>query len=80
MGIAEGGYEMGNAEDIGFLCVPSTTDSRELKCFKSRACSCHESLNSRLTKFGILQQTFHHGMKCHEIALRLWLYPSISDG
>ena len=33
MGIADGSYEMGNAEDIGFLCVPSTTDSRELKCF-----------------------------------------------
>ena len=33
MGIADGGYEMGNAEDIGFLCVPSTIDSRELKRF-----------------------------------------------
>ena len=52
----------------GFLCVPSTTNSRELKHFKSQARSRHESLNSRLTKFGILQQTFHHGMKCHEIA------------
>lgn len=68
MGIANGGYEMGEEKDMGFLCLPNTMDSRELKRFKSRARCRHESLNGRLNNFKILQDKFRHGMKCHGIA------------
>ena len=68
MGIADGGYEMGKAEDIGFLCVPNSKNSEELKNFKSRVHCRHESLNGRLNNFKILQDTFRHGMKCHGTA------------
>lgn len=68
MGIADDGYKMGEAENIGFLCISNTQDSKELKKLKSRARCRHETLNGRLTKFGILQQTFEHGMECHDTA------------
>jgi hypothetical protein len=58
MGIADGGYEMGEEKDMGLLCLPNTMDSRELKHFKSWACCCHESLNGRLNNFKILQDKF----------------------
>jgi hypothetical protein len=67
MGIANGGYEMGEEKDMGFLCLPNTMDSRELKRFKSWAHCRHESLNGRLNNFKILQDKFQHGMKCHGI-------------
>ena len=62
MGVADGGYEM------GFLCIPNSLDSKELKNFKSRARCRHESLNGRLCNFKILQDKFRHGMKNHKIA------------
>jgi hypothetical protein len=31
MGVADGGYEI---EDMGFLCIPNSLDSKELKNFK----------------------------------------------
>jgi hypothetical protein len=68
MGIADGGYEMRETQDKGFLCLPNTMDSRELKHFKSRARCRHETLNGRLNNFKILQDKFRHGMKCHGIA------------
>jgi hypothetical protein len=68
MGIADSDYEMGIAEDMGFLCVPNTGNSRELRHFKSRVCCQHKTLNGRLSNFKILQDTFRHGMKCHGIA------------
>jgi hypothetical protein len=68
MGIADSGYEMGRVEDMGFLCVPNTRNSQELRRFKSRVRSRHETLNGRLSNFKILQDTFQHGMKCHGIA------------
>jgi hypothetical protein len=58
MGIANGGYEMGEEKDMGFLCLPKTMDSSELKCFKSQARCHHESLNDRLNNFKILQDKF----------------------
>lgn len=65
MGIADGGYEI---EETGFLCIPNTQDSKELRRFKSRARCRHETLNGRLENFAILQHTFRHGMKCHKVA------------
>ena len=67
MGIADGGYE--GQEAIGFLCLPNSTNPRGLQQLKSRALCRHESLNGRLVDFGILQQTFRHGMECHKVAL-----------
>ena len=69
MGIADSGYEMGEARDMGFLCLPNTMDTKELKHFKTRARCRHETLNGRLNNFKILQDTFRHGMECHGIAL-----------
>jgi len=68
IGHGDGGYTMSNAEDMGFICVPNKKNSQELGHFKSRVRARHESLNGRLTKFKILQDTFRHGMKCHGIA------------
>jgi hypothetical protein len=68
MGIADSGYEMGKAEDMGFLCTPNAMNSRELRRFKSRVRCRHETVNGRLNNFKILQDTFRHGIKCHGIA------------
>ena len=68
MGIADGGYQMGKEEDIGYLCILNSRNSRELRRFKSRSCCRHESLNGRFNNFGILQQTFRHGMQSHGVA------------
>ena len=68
MGIADGGYEMSKEDDVGYLCVPNSMDSKELRKFKSRARCRHESLNGRLTFFSILQNTFRHGMEKHKVA------------
>lgn len=61
-GVSDGGYE------FGLLCLPNSKDPQELKKFKSRARCRHETLNGRLVHFGILQYTFRHGMKRHEVA------------
>ncbi len=55
MGVAGGGYGI---VDMGFLCIPNSLDSKELKNFKSRAHCHHESLNGRLCNFKILQDKF----------------------
>jgi hypothetical protein len=36
MGVADGGYEI---EDMGFLCIPNSLDSKERKNFKSSKAS-----------------------------------------
>jgi hypothetical protein len=67
--IADGGYAMSEVHGgRGFLCLPNSTDSKELKQFKSRVRCRHETLNGRLNNFKILQDTFRHGMNCHGIA------------
>lgn len=66
MAVADGGYEMG--DEPGFVCIPNTTDSKELRAFKSRVRCRHETVNGRLGNFAILQHKFRHGMKCHKVA------------
>jgi hypothetical protein len=58
MGIADGGYEMAETENMGFLCFPNNMNSQELRHFKSWAHCHHESLNGRLNNFKILQDNF----------------------
>jgi len=66
MAVADGGYD--KEQDMAFLCIPNSLNSRELREFQSRACCHHESLNGQLCNFKILQDKFRHGLKCHQIA------------
>ena len=48
------------------LSVTRTGDSREVKKFKSRVKSRHETFNARLKAFSILNQAFRHGFEEHK--------------
>lgn len=59
--------------DSGYKGEPKITvtragDSREVKHFKGRVKSRHETFNSRLKSFKILDSTFRHGFEQHQKA------------
>lgn len=49
------------------LSVPSSQDTQEVRDFKARALSRHETFNSRLKNFDALDETFRHGIEKHQI-------------
>ena len=58
-------------EEVGIFAIPSSTDPAELRRFKSRARSRHESFNGRLKFFKFLQDTYHGtNMEQHGVAFR----------
>jgi len=65
--IADGGYAT-NKTDERMLSIPNPLDSPELKNFKSRSRLRLETLNGRLKKYEVLNQTFRHGLEKHRLA------------
>lgn len=62
-------YSDKKANNNSDLALPNLGDSKALHEFKSRLLSRHESLNGRLKKFRILDDTYHHDPKKHVFAL-----------
>lgn len=50
-----------------YLSTPNSFDSKDLRYFKSRALSRHETFNGRLKNFDCLQERFRHSIKKHKI-------------
>ena len=65
MGIADRGY----VGEQGILATPNNRDPKELKNFKSRIRSRHETFNSRIKSYKCLDDTFRHGGNKQKIAL-----------
>jgi hypothetical protein len=63
MGIADGGYEMAETENMGILCLPNNMNSRELRHFKLQAHCHHESLNGRLNNLTLRFCKINFGME-----------------
>lgn len=63
MVIADGTYK-GSKK----IAIPDCLESKMLKNFKSRARLRHETFNSRLKKFSVMEQTFRHGLEKHRSA------------
>ena len=63
-GIADEGYR-GEPE---YLSTRNPFDSKEIAYFKSRALARHETFNSRLKTFQILNETFRHSPNQHQAA------------
>jgi len=61
--IADSGYA---GEDNNVITVTRAEDSSELKEFKARAKSRHETFNSRLKSFTILATEFRHNINFHQ--------------
>ena len=66
MVIADRGCRSSRPDEVGMISIPSTTDPPNLKQFKSRVRSRHESFNGRLTQFGILRHTFASAKMKHK--------------
>lgn len=62
--VGDSGYE-GEPDKVG---ITRQGDSKEAKAFKARAKSRHESFNSRLKAFQILDLPFRHGFDKHQTA------------
>jgi hypothetical protein len=60
--IADRGYTGKDVE----LCTPNTFDSDEVRKYKSRARSRHETINRKLKDFSILETRFRHHVKKHQ--------------
>ena len=63
MGIGDKGYR----GERGILSTPNSHDPVELRKFKSRAWSRHETFNGRLKNFKCLDHRFRHGIHKHQI-------------
>jgi hypothetical protein len=61
--LGDNGYR-GEDEIIG---TPNAHDAAEIRKFKSRARSRHESFNARLKAFRCLDERFRHGVEKHRI-------------
>jgi len=60
--IADNGY---NGEQC--ISAPNSHDPPELRKFKSRARARHESFNSRLKNFKVLDEKFRHAIGKHQV-------------
>lgn len=69
MAIADRSYKIDDWAEVVALPNPGI-DSKELNNFKVRARCRGESLNGRLKKFSILDNTFTHPLEKHGIAMR----------
>jgi hypothetical protein len=67
MGIGDSGYRTGEADEVGMIAVPESSDPPGLKTFKARVRCRHESFNGRLKFFKSLSDTFRHGVEKHKI-------------
>jgi len=64
--VADSAY---SGEDNCTISVTRNDDSAEVKEFKARAKSRHETFNSRIKAFSILETAFRHGIHFHQTAM-----------
>ena len=48
------------------ISIPSSQDSNEVRDFKARALSRHETFNGRMKNFDCLAEVFRHGIEKHQ--------------
>jgi hypothetical protein len=59
--------DRGYQGEPNIISTPNTHEPQELRNFKSRARARHETFNSRLKNFRILDTRFRHGQEKHQI-------------
>lgn len=69
IGVADRGYQTSKPNETGLIAISSTTDPPDLRQFKSRARSRHESFNGRLKNFKILDDTFVYTIAKHKVVV-----------
>ena len=67
---ADRGYKTGRPEEMHKVAFKRDDDPIELKRFKGRVQSRHETVNSRIKQFECVAQTFRHGEEKHEAAFK----------
>ena len=50
-----------------YISIPSSHDEEEVREFKGRALSRHETFNGRLKNFDCLEERFRHSIKKHKM-------------
>lgn len=65
MAVGDSGYK---GEAPGKISINREKDSKEVRDFKHRVRARHESFNSRIKVFKILDERFRHGKEKHQIA------------
>jgi DDE superfamily endonuclease len=69
--IPHGGKLIGDKGYLGeqnLISTPNSTDPRDVRKFKSRARSRHETFNAKVKTFECISGQFHHGIAKHKIA------------
>ena len=70
MAIADRGYRTSKPDEMFKLAIPVSTDSNELRSFKSRCRARHETFNSRIKNFRVLSDTYRHDIRKHQSAFQ----------
>lgn len=70
MVIADRGYRSSKKDEVDMMATPDEQDDPDLKRFKSRARSRHESVNGRIQEYEIVRGTFRQDKTKHELAFK----------